>query len=112
MTADPTLDPAVIRERALSTAVEAKDALYSLGGDYMYSQEARVAAKDLALHGWTFYFGGRVGVLGPVGYEVVHAVTAFFPVEHVQQYWNLAKDPSQGPPLERVVDRYRDLQRQ
>jgi len=112
MTADPTTDPAAIRERALSAAVEAKGALYSLGGDYMSSQEARTAAQDLALHGWTFYFAGRVGVLGRVPFEVVHAVTGFFPGDHVQKHWALATDPSQSPPLDRVVDRYRDLQRQ
>jgi hypothetical protein len=112
MTADPTTDPATIRERALSAAVEAKGALSMLGGDYMSSQEARTAAKDLALHGWTFYFAGRVGVLGRVPFEVVHAVTGFFPAEHVQKYWTLANDPSQSPALDRVVDRYRDLQRQ
>jgi hypothetical protein len=112
MTADPTTDPATIRERALSAAVEAKGTLSSLGGDYMSSQEARTAAKDLAMHGWTFYFAGRVGVLGRVPFEVVHAVTGFFPAEHVRKHWTMANDPAQSPPLDRVVDRYRDLQRQ
>jgi hypothetical protein len=111
MTADPTIDPAAIRELALSTAVEAKDALSSLGGDYMSSQAARTAAKDLGMKGWPFYFGGRVGVLGPVAPEVVHAIVGFFPAELVVQSWTTARDPKQSPPLDRVVDRYRDLQR-
>ncbi|MFL6117675.1 MAG: SCO6745 family protein [Catenulispora sp.] len=123
MTADPTNDPAAgrpgnpadnpaaIRERALSTAVEAKDALFALGGDYMSSQAARTAAKDLAMEGWPFYFGGRVGVLGPVEPEVVHAIIGFFPAEHVVAGWTVARDPRQSPPLDRIVDRYRDLQR-
>ncbi|NUR63261.1 MAG: hypothetical protein HOV87_32075 [Catenulispora sp.] len=111
MTADPTNDPAAIRERALSAAVEAKGALSALGGDYMSSQAARVAAKDLGMKGWPFYFGGRVGVLGPVPPEVVHAIVGFFPAEHVQASWGVARDPRQSPPLDRIVDRYRDLQR-
>ncbi|NUP50027.1 MAG: hypothetical protein HOW97_22355 [Catenulispora sp.] len=111
MTADPTNDPAAIRERALSAAVEAKGALSALGGDYMSSQAARVAAKDLGMKGWPFYFGGRVGVLGPVPPEVVHAIVGFFPAEHVSASWDAARDPRQSPPLERIVDRYRDLQR-
>jgi hypothetical protein len=111
MTADPTIDPAAIRELALSTAVEAKQALSSLGGDYMSSQAARTAAKDLGMKGWPFYFGGRVGVLGPVPAEVVHAIVGFFPLELVAQSWTSARDPQQSPPLERIVDRYRDLQR-
>jgi len=111
MTADPTLDPAAIRERALSTAVEAKNALSGLGGDYMSSQAARDAAKDLGMKGWPFYFAGRVGVLGPVPPEVVHAIVGFFPVEHVVDSWTVARDPKQSPPLDRIVDRYRDLQR-
>jgi hypothetical protein len=111
MTADQTIDPVVIRERALSTAVEAKGPLFSLGGDYMSSQEARTAAKDLGMKGWPFYFGGRGGVLGGVGPEVIHSVFFFFPIEHVTKSWNVARDPAQSPPLERVVDRFRDLQR-
>ncbi|MEZ0108415.1 hypothetical protein ABH920_002413 [Catenulispora sp. EB89] len=117
MTADPTIDPAPlsgpaqIRELALSTAVEAKGALYTLGGDYMSSQAARTAAKDLGMKGWPFYFGGRVGVLGPVAPEVVHAVVGFFPTELAVQSWETARDPKQSPPLDRVVDRYRDVQR-
>jgi hypothetical protein len=119
MTADPTndpagdaaADPAAIRERALSTAVEAKRALSALGGAYMTSQAARTAAKDLGMKGWPFYFGGRVGVLGPVEPEVVHAIVGFFPAEHVVATWTVARDPRQSPPLDRIVDRYRDLQR-
>jgi hypothetical protein len=111
MTADPTIDPAAIRELALSTAVEAKGALQALGGDYMSSQTARTAAKDLGMKGWPFYFGGRVGVLGPVPPEVVHAVVGFFPVDLALQSWTTARDPKQSPPLDRVVDRYRDVQR-
>ena len=117
MTADPTIDPAPlsgpvqIRELALSTAVEAKGALYTLGGDYMSSHAARTAAKDLGMKGWPFYFGGRVGVLGPVAPEVVHAVVGFFPAELAVQSWDTARDPKQSPPLDRVVDRYRDVQR-
>ncbi|GAA2041787.1 hypothetical protein GCM10009839_50340 [Catenulispora yoronensis] len=111
MTADPTNDPAAIRERALSAAVEAKSALFALGGDYMSSQAARVAAKDLGMKGWPFYFGGRVGVLGSVPPEVVHAIVGFYPLEHVVASWDVARDPRQSPPLERIVDRYRDLQR-
>ena len=117
MTADPTidparfLDPAQIRELALSTAVEAKGALTALGGDYMSSQAARTAAKDLGMKGWPFYFGGRVGVLGPVAPEVVHAVVGFFPAELAVPSWTTARDPKQSPPLDRVVDRYRDVQR-
>ncbi|GAA1952516.1 SCO6745 family protein [Catenulispora subtropica] len=111
MTADPIDDPAAIRERALSAAVEAKGALSALGGDYMSSQAARVAAKDLGMKGWPFYFGGRVGVLGPVPPEVVHAIVGFFPAEHVVASWTTARDPKQSPPLDRIVDRYRDLQR-
>jgi hypothetical protein len=111
MTADPTIDPAAIRELALSTAVEAKGALYALGGDYMSSQAARTAAKDLGMKGWPFYFGGRVGVLGPVAPEVVHAVVGFFPTELAVRSWSTARDPKQSPPLDRVVDRYRDVQR-
>ncbi|MEY9862286.1 hypothetical protein ABH935_007931 [Catenulispora sp. GAS73] len=117
MTADPTIDPAPlfgpvqIRELALSTAVEAKGALYTLGGDYMSSQAARTAAKDLGMKGWPFYFGGRVGVLGPVAPEVVHAVVGFFPAELAVRSWETARDPKQSPPLDRVVDRYRDVQR-
>ena len=112
MTADPTIDPAAIRERALSTAVEAKDALFALGGAYMSSEQAKIAAKDLGMKGWPFYFGGRVGVLGPVPAEVVHAVVGFFPAEFVVRSWTTARDVSQNPPLDRIVDRYRDLQRQ
>lgn len=111
MTADPIIDPVAIRERALSTAVAAKDALFRLGGDYMSSKEARIAAKDLGMSGWSFYYGGRGGVLGPVPAEVVHAVFCFFPAAHVAEHWAAARDTSQSPPLERVVDRYRDLQR-
>ncbi|MBS2538507.1 hypothetical protein KGQ20_37760 [Catenulispora sp. NF23] len=111
MTADPTIDPATIRELALSTAVEAKTALSTLGGDYMSSQAARTAAKDLGMKGWPFYFGGRVGVLGPVSPEVVHAVVGFFPLDLAMQSWATARDPKQSPPLDRVVDRYRDVQR-
>ncbi|NUR27993.1 MAG: hypothetical protein HOV83_19485 [Catenulispora sp.] len=111
MTAHPIDDPAAIRERALSAAVEAKGALFALGGDYMSSQAARTAAKDLGMRGWAFYFGGRVGVLGPVPPEVVHAIVGFFPAEHVTASWTAARDPKQSPPLDRIVDRYRDLQR-
>jgi hypothetical protein len=111
MTADPIDDPATVRERALSAAVEAKAALSALGGDYMSSQAARVAGKDLGMKGWPFYFGGRVGVLGPVAPEVVHAIVGFFPVAHVVASWTTARDPKQSPPLDRIVDRYRDLQR-
>jgi len=117
MTADPTIDPAElfgpvqIRELALSTAVEAKGALTALGGDYMSSQAARTAAKDLGMKGWPFYFGGRVGVLGPVAPEVVHAVVGFFPADLAVPSWSTARDPKQSPPLDRVVDRYRDVQR-
>ena len=117
MTADPTIDPAPlfgpiqIRELALSTAVEAKAALTALGGDYMTSQAARTAAKDLGMKGWPFYFGGRVGVLGPVAPEVVHAVAGFFPAELAVPSWTTARDPKQSPPLDRQVDRYRDVQR-
>src|SRR2546429_9856078 len=100
MTADPTIDPAddpaAIRERALSTAVEAKRALSALGGDYMTSQAARTAAKDLGMRGWTFYFGGRAGVLGSVEPEVVHAIVGFFPAEHVVASWTVARDPRQS----------------
>ena len=110
MTADPTIDPTKIRERALSTATEAKVFISALGGDYMTSQEARTAAKDLGVKGWPFYFGGRVGVLGPVGPEVVHAVVGFFPIEHVVSSWTAARDP-QSPRLESIVDRYTALQR-
>jgi hypothetical protein len=111
MTADPTNDPVVIRERALSTAVEAKGPLSILGGDYMASQEARVAAKDLGIGRWPFYFGGRGGVLGPVPAEVVHAVFCFFPAEHVHKNWGIARDAAASGPLERIVDRFADLQR-
>ena len=111
MTADPTIDPASVRELALSTAVEAKAALTALGGDYMSSQAARTAAKDLGMKGWPFYFGGRVGVLGPVAPEVVHAIVGFFPAEPAVPSWTTARDPKQSPPLDRVVDRYRDVQR-
>ena len=100
----------VIRERALSTAVEAKGPLFSLGGDYMSSQEARPASKDLGMRGWPFYFGGRGGVLGPVGPEVVHAVFGFFPFEHVEKNWGVAMDSAQSPSRERIVDRFRALQ--
>jgi hypothetical protein len=110
MTADPTNDPTKIRERALSTATEAKALIYALGGDYMTSQEARAAAKDLGMKGWPFYFAGRVGVLGPVTADVVHAVVGFFPVGHVAESWAAARDP-QAPRLESVVDRYTALQR-
>ena len=110
MTAEPTTDPTAIRERALSTATEAKTYFYDLGGDYMTSQEARAAAKDLGMKGWPFYFAGRVGVLGPVSADVVHAVTAFFPPELISESWKAARDP-QSPPLDRVVDRYTALQR-
>lgn len=110
-TSDPAGDPAAIRERALSTAVEAKGALSALGGGYMTSQAARIAAKDLGMKGWPFYFGGRIGVLGPVEPEVVHAIVGFFPAEHVRASWAVARDPRQSPPLDRTVDRYRDLQR-
>jgi hypothetical protein len=110
MTADPTIDPTKIRERALSTATEAKGPLHALGGDYMTSQEARVAAKDLGMKGWPFYFGGRVGVLGPVSADVVHAVVGFFPIEHVVESWTAARDPL-APRLDSIVDRYTALQR-
>jgi hypothetical protein len=111
MTADETADPAERRERALSTAVAAKEPLSRLGGDYMTSREARTAAKDLGMKGWPFYFAGRGGVLGQVGPEAVHAVFCFFPVEHVHEQWATARDTSQSPALERVVDRYAELQR-
>lgn len=112
MTTDQTIDPAEIRERALSTGVAAKDLLYRLGGDYMTSQEARTAAKDQGMKGWPFYFAGRAGVLGDVGAEAVHAVFGFFPVEHVSAQWATVQDSAQGPALERVVDRYAGLQRE
>src|ERR1700692_4817524 len=105
MTADQTIDPVVIRERALSTAVEAKGPLFSLGGDYMSSQQARPASKELGMRGWPFYFAGRAGVLGPVGPEVIHAVFGFFTFEHVAENWGVARDSAQSPSLERIVDR-------
>jgi hypothetical protein len=63
------------------------------------------------MKGWPFYFGGRVGVLGPVAPEVVTAVVGFFPAELAVPSWTTAADPKQSPPLDRVVDRYRDVQR-
>jgi hypothetical protein len=111
MTADQTIDPAEIRERALSTAEAAKEPLYRLGGDYMTSQEARTVAKDLGMKGWPFYFAGRGGVLGPVGPEAVHAVFGFFPVEHIREQWATVQDTSRSPALDSAVDRYADLQR-
>jgi hypothetical protein len=114
MTADQTIypvtDPVAVRERSLSTAVEAKGPLFALGGDYMSSQEARPASKELGMRGWPFYFGGRAGVLGPVAPEVIHAVFCFFPFEHVLENWGAARDSSKSPSLERIVDRYRELQ--
>jgi hypothetical protein len=109
--ADQTIGPAQIRERALSTAVAAKELLTRLGGDYMTSPEARAAAKDMGMKGWPFYYAGRGGVLGHVGPEAIHAVFFFFPVELVHEHWATARDTSQSPALERVVDRYVDLQR-
>src|SRR5215472_16670797 len=111
MTTDQADGPAEIRERALRTAVAAKESLYRLGGDYMTSQEARTAAKDLGMKGWPFYFAGRGGVLGNVEPDVVHAAFYFFPAEHVREHWGTARDTSRSPALEHVVGRYAELQR-
>jgi hypothetical protein len=65
--------------------------VYLLGGGYMRSREARAFAEDNGYLGWSAYFAGRFGVLGPVPSAVVQAAAGFFPARTVEVAWALGQ---------------------
>jgi hypothetical protein len=85
---------------AREVTVIVKDAVDSLGGGFMISQQARQTSKESGLRGWELYFAGRGGVLGDVPAELVAAVLAFFPVDFVRSRWDAAR--RKMPPVKAV----------
>ncbi|WP_336208866.1 SCO6745 family protein [Nonomuraea sp. LPB2021202275-12-8] len=73
---------AVRRTRHVVTGVGA-----AFGQDPGY----RARGRRLGLSRWPFYFGGRAGVLGDVGAEVVTAACGFFAPGLVDQAWETAR---------------------
>jgi hypothetical protein len=73
--------------RGTETAGAAKPAVTVLGGAFMISSEAKAAGKAGGYRGWSLYFAGRGGVLGPAPVEVVESVFAFHAPELVGWAW-------------------------
>jgi hypothetical protein len=69
------------------TARAVKPAVVGLGAAFGHDASFAEHGARLGLDRWAFYFGGRAGVLGPVGAEVVAAACGFFGVDRVRRSW-------------------------
>lgn len=64
--------------------------LEALGGAWLVDSNTRATGKELGFRGFSYYFGGRGGVLGDVDADVVTAALTFFPSYAVRPMWELA----------------------
>ena len=67
------------------------DAIVVVGGRFMRDPITKQRGSVLGFKGSAFGFGGRAGVLGDVGAEVVASVLAFFGPGVVERWWNEAR---------------------
>ena len=75
-------------ERSLEeTARAVKPAVVGLGAAFGHDASFAEHGARLGLDRWAFYFGGRAGVLGPAGAEVVAAACGFFALDLVRRSW-------------------------
>jgi hypothetical protein len=82
------------------TARAVKPAVVGLGAAFGHEPSFAERGERLGLDRWAFYFGGRAGVLGPVGFEVVVAACGFFAPDRVRPAWSAVLD---GGHLDEVV---------
>ncbi len=82
------------------TARAVKPAVVGLGAAFGHDPSFAEHGARLGLDRWAFYFGGRAGVLGPAGAEVVAAACGFFAADVVRPSWNAVLD---GGRLDEVV---------
>jgi hypothetical protein len=83
------------------TARAVKPAVVGLGAAFGHEPSFAEHGARLGLDRWAFYFGGRAGVLGPVGFEVVAAACGFFAPDLVRPAWSAVLD---GGRLDEVVE--------
>jgi hypothetical protein len=67
------------------------DTIVVVGGRFMRDPITRQRGSDLGFEGSAFGFGGRAGVLGDVGADVVTSVLAFFNPKVVERWWAAAE---------------------
>jgi hypothetical protein len=67
------------------------DTIVVVGGRFMRDTITRQRGLDLGFEGSAFGFGGRAGVLGDVGADVVTSVLAFFNPKVVERWWAAAE---------------------
>lgn len=67
------------------------DTVVVVGGRFMNDPITKQRGTSLGFKGSAFGFGGRAGVLGDVGAEVVASVLAFFDPSVVERWWNEAR---------------------
>ena len=68
-----------------------KPAVVGLGAAFGHAPSFVEHGRRLGLDRWAFYFGGRAGVLGPAGAEVVAAACGFFALDFVRPAWDAAR---------------------
>ncbi|MFC4122957.1 SCO6745 family protein [Nonomuraea zeae] len=68
-----------------------KDVVTEAGAAFGHDPLYRARGRQLGLSRWPFYFGGRAGVLGEVGPEVVAAACGFFAPDLVHDSWDAAR---------------------
>lgn len=80
-------EPALTPE---GTGRRVKAAVIHVGAAFGHEAAFSDAGRQLGLGRWSFYFGARAGVLGPVDAEVVTAVCGFFSPSLVRPAWESA----------------------
>ena len=71
----------------LEAATASGDAVNGLGTNFMLDMATYVYGETLGFQGMDFYVGGRGGVLGDVGGEVVAAAFVFFEPGFITEAW-------------------------
>jgi len=97
---EPRLRVATVPVVEIDEVVTTVSPIFARAGSAWYFQpETLEAGRKLGLDGFRFYFLGRGGVLGDVGWEVVHAAFGYFKPSLVQTMWVSAREtcsPEEG----------------
>jgi len=83
---------ASISSQTLETVRVTKEAIGSLGGDWMESEAEEAAAEAAGLDDWQYYFVGRHAVVGgaELDADVISAAAYMFPPDYLRRQWESA----------------------